>query len=354
VCPDSATIEVTVLPLGDLSCDCPLNGSVATVDVTCFGDCSGEVTVSDSLGFAIDYSLDGLSWQTDSTFINLCAGNSVVYSRNTFYGPTCIDTLSYVILTPPPFIITQLDSINETCYNDCDGEITITSPGALLYSIDNGATFQNTNAFSNLCVGNYNIVTVDSAGCMANGIINITGPPKVIAAFSVNPQPTFVPFTEITFTNQSQGAINYTWSVGGLDTFSSSNLIYEFAQEANEYQVCLYISNSNGCTDEVCNLVIIKEELNVFIPNAFTPDFNNTNEIFKPVLKLDMVDEYSFEIYDRWGEKIFKTNDPTEGWDGTVQGKSTLVQTGVYIYKVKVRDTNNKYHNYIGSVNLIK
>lgn len=353
-CPDSAQIDVIVLPLGDLSCDCPLNGSTATVNVSCFGDCDGEVEVTDSLGFAIDYSLDLMTWQSDSTFLNLCEGNQVVYSRNTLYGPLCVDTMNFIILTPPPFLITQLDSINETCYNDCDGEITITSPGALLYSIDNGSSFQNDSLFTSLCPGFYEIVAVDTAGCMTSGMINVTGPPEVIADFTPDPQPTFVPFTEITFTNQSQGQTINMWSISGVDSFSTESLVYEFAQVQDEYQICLYIENDNGCRDEICKMIYIKEELNVFIPNAFTPDFNNKNEFFIPVMRLDMVLEYTFQIFDRWGELIFETEDPTQGWNGAVNNGTDIVQTGVYVYKVKIKDTNSKYHNYIGNVNLIK
>ncbi len=352
ICPDSATVQITILPLGDILCDCPLNGFVTTVDVLCFADCNGELLVTDSLGFAIDYSLDGLTWQTDSTFLNLCAGNSTVYTRNSLYGPSCIDTLNYTIQGPLPFLITQLDSINETCFQDCDGEITITSPGALQYSIDNGASFQNTGIYTNLCVGNYNVVTVDTSGCIANANINVTGPPEVIAAFDISPQPTFVPFVEITFTNNSSGATNYFWDIAGTDTFTTRDLVYSFPEKADEYEVCLAVTNNNGCPSQVCQYVIIKEELVVFIPNAFTPDDDNVNESFRPKFNIDMVVEYDFMIFDRWGELIFSTGAPINGWEGTYKGRP--VQQGVYVYKIKIKDTNNKHHDYTGSVNLIR
>ena len=352
ICPDSSTVEVTVLPLGDILCDCPLNGYTTTVAVKCFGDCNGELAVTDSLNYAMEYSLDGLAWQTDSTYLNLCAGNDIVYTRNTLYGPTCIDTINFVIQSPPQFVITQINTIDETCYQDCDGEIDITAPGAFSYSVNNGVSFQDSSSFTNLCVGTYQIQINDSAGCIANGVAEINGLPEVIAAFSISPQPTFVPFTEITFTNESQGAANSLWNIVGLDSSSSTNFVYQFKEEAGEYEVCLSLTNQNGCSDDVCNYVIIKEEINVFIPNTFTPDFDNLNEIFKPIIKLDMVVEYSFVIYDRWGELIFSTMSAERGWDGTYKGK--FAPTGLYVYKIKIKDTNNEYHNYFGNVNLLK
>ena len=353
-CPDSASFNITIRPLGDIVCGCPLNGYTTTIDEVCFGACEGEVLVKDSLGFAIDYSIDGLTWQVDSNFTNICAGNYTAYTRNPEYGPECIDTLHFVITTPPQVLISQIDSINETCFEDCDGEINITSLNADFYSIDNGVTFQTDSLFTNICVGEYVIITKDSADCETTGVVNITGMPKITIDFTANPQPTFVPYTEVTFTNNSEGQTENLWIVQGVDSFVTENLVYEFEQIKGEHQVCLTIKNVNDCDAEICQTIVIKEELDVYIPNAFTPDFNDKNETFKPVLRIEMVVEYNLQVYDRWGSIIFETIDPTQGWNGTINGGSKIAPTGTYVYQIKVKDTNGKYHNYTGGVNIIK
>ncbi|MFA9211848.1 MAG: gliding motility-associated C-terminal domain-containing protein, partial [Moraxellaceae bacterium] len=69
----------------------------------------------------------------------------------------------------------------------------------------------------------------------------------------------------------------------------------------------------------------------VFIPNTFTPDGNEFNNIFKAIVDLDPL-SWKLEIYNRWGELIFETTDKNETWDGTYEGKPA--KEGTYTYKV--------------------
>ena len=76
---------------------------------------------------------------------------------------------------------------------------------------------------------------------------------------------------------------------------------------------------------------------NLKIPNAFTPNNNNRNEVFK-IVDGDQYDLQSFEIYNEWGQKIFATND-NSGWDGTIKGEVAPQPTYVYIITA---NCNNK------------
>lgn len=352
-CPDSATVQVTILPIGDLSCGCPLNSSVVTTNVICSYDCNGQVVVNDSLGFVAEYSLDGNIWQTGNGFPNLCPGNYQVYTQNTFYGPTCRDTVDFSIQAPAPVVITALSSTDETCFGACNGEINLTAPLAYFYSIDNNP-FQDSTRFTNLCVGNYDITVRDSLNCFADTSISIGGPSEVIANFNVSTNITFVPFTELTFSNRSLGANSYVWNFIGLDSLFSTNITYKFPDQVDDYQVCLTATNSNGCSDIFCNWIIVKEELGIYIPNSFTPNNNRLNDTFKPVLIKDKVVEYTFLIYDRWGQLIFETNDPDVGWNGTDKDGSKIIQSGVYVYNLKVLDSDNIEHKKTGKIQLLK
>jgi gliding motility-associated-like protein len=76
-------------------------------------------------------------------------------------------------------------------------------------------------------------------------------------------------------------------------------------------------------------------ELEVFVPNAFTPDGDGLNDFFGPVFSdPDMLIEYNFSIYDRWGIRIFETKDPNLPWIGQVDEGEHYVQDGVYIWKI--------------------
>lgn len=97
--------------------------------------------------------------------------------------------------------------------------------------------------------------------------------------------------------------------------------------------VSLLVSNQYGCKDSIVKTIQIYL---LYIPNTFTPNYDQTNDLFKPILSL-LAREYEFTIYKRWGEQIFKTNDYKDGWDGIYNGN--LVGDGVNTLKLLI---NNK------------
>ncbi|MEI6574984.1 MAG: gliding motility-associated C-terminal domain-containing protein [Bacteroidota bacterium] len=88
----------------------------------------------------------------------------------------------------------------------------------------------------------------------------------------------------------------------------------------------------------------------VFMPNAFSP--KGYNNIFKPVSSFVDNTGYIFQIYNRWGEMIFETHDPTLGWDGTYKGD--YVPAGVYVYYVKCKTSESQVYERRSTVTVIK
>ncbi len=88
----------------------------------------------------------------------------------------------------------------------------------------------------------------------------------------------------------------------------------------------------------------------LFVPNAFSPDLNNINENFGP--KGQYISRYKFQIYNRWGEKIFETNDCMVPWDGTF--KNERCQEGVYLYHIEALGADNKSYNLQGTFTLLR
>lgn len=106
------------------------------------------------------------------------------------------------------------------------------------------------------------------------------------------------------------------------------------------------------------NVACIVPSSVIYIPNSFSPNDDLKNEVFKPSILFikqnsdNDLYNYSFEIFNRWGERIFYTNKTEEGWDGNVRGQKSPI--GVYIYKVKAIGLDGVYHTINGNVTLIR
>jgi gliding motility-associated-like protein len=118
------------------------------------------------------------------------------------------------------------------------------------------------------------------------------------------------------------------------------------------YPITLTVTDINGCQDEVTKNVIIRGEYGIYIPNAFTPDFDGKNDMFGPQGFGISPENYHFMIFDRWGEKLFDTDVLFKPWDGFYKG--TRVQEGVYVWKLFFKDINKKKHELIGHVTIIQ
>jgi large repetitive protein len=178
------------------------------------------------------------------------------------------------------------------------------------------------------------------------------------ADFTFGPQPTTVMHPTIDFDNLSSNADLYNWTfdVGGLEDQSTvENPQYTFpSANPGTYEVCLEANTLEGCSDVICQNVVIDEEFIIYVPNAFTPGGGDLiNNEFKPIVKGEDPLKYSFMVFNRWGELIFETSHSSEGWDGTYKG--LMSQQDVYVWKVTCIDASSKNpHEYIGHVTLLK
>lgn len=121
------------------------------------------------------------------------------------------------------------------------------------------------------------------------------------------------------------------------------------ATEQTTYSVTVYNDNECEGTDnyEVRPDCISKS----FIPTAFSPNGDGLNDVFKPTLI--NFEDYELKIYNRWGEKIFESENANRGWDGTYKG--VKVQNGVYTFRMRYKTTeDNLWQNVGGVVNVVR
>jgi gliding motility-associated-like protein len=183
--------------------------------------------------------------------------------------------------------------------------------------------------------------------------------PQPIASFYADPQPAGILDPTINFFNTTVGANGYYWNFGdpaainGSNNSTDVNPSHEYTY-TGLYSVNLVATSLKGCTDTARINVEISPEFALYIPNTFTPDGNGLNDVFQPMGVGIDEENYRMDIFDRWGENIFSSNNFRKGWDGTVKGSSTIAEQGVYTYKVMAKDIMGNKHPMVGHVTILK
>lgn len=174
-----------------------------------------------------------------------------------------------------------------------------------------------------------------------------------VAAFSANPTQVEI-YDPVAFTNLSTGAATYEWNFGDFTgTFSEVHPVHIY-EEQGFYLVYLVAFTQFGCSDTASQAILVEEPILYYVPNTFTPDNDQYNQSFKPLMTQGMeILGYQMVVFNRWGEVLFESNDAEFGWDGTYGGK--IVQDGTYIWKIKYRVKGvDKPQEMSGHVNLIR
>ena len=153
------------------------------------------------------------------------------------------------------------------------------------------------------------------------------------AAFFISPNPGTVDNSTIYFTADDTDNAQYEWNLDGLQLGNAIHAHQWFNDVlGSDHEICLNVMDRYGCADTLCQEVSIVVPA-IWSPNAFTPDGDGLNDKYIPRL-FDMVpSEHLFQVFDRWGELIFSTTDPVEGWDGAVGG--SIAPQGVYVWRME-------------------
>lgn len=168
----------------------------------------------------------------------------------------------------------------------------------------------------------------------------------------VNPYPTVFAGRDTTF-NLDEPMFLHATGTGTLAWTSGEGIFCSVCPNTKitaTHSGCYVIETVNqfGCKakDEVC--IDITTDYGIYIPNTFTPNEDGLNDVFLAFGY--SISEVSMEIFDRWGEKLFSSNDQKLGWNGTY--KSTPCKNDVYVYKIAYKGLDSKKHSKTGHVTL--
>ncbi|MBL7902390.1 MAG: gliding motility-associated C-terminal domain-containing protein [Bacteroidia bacterium] len=176
-----------------------------------------------------------------------------------------------------------------------------------------------------------NVYYSDVHSCSNASTLLISAYPKPRAEFEYFPAKPIAGIDRVEFTNRTQGSKQngWAWLFSSGDSLWGENVSFLF-QEAGTYPVALLVSNEWNCLDTVIKAVPVLEDFALYVPNAFTPNGDGLNDVFRAAGT--GIHSYRLEIYNRWGHNLFASEDFLQGWDGYYKGEPS--QEDVYSYKI--------------------
>lgn len=342
-CTDTVTKTLTALPV--LTAVTHAINNVSSCPGICDG--SGYVQSVNNQGpYTIQWT--NLPVQTD-TIINLCAGT---YTVTVTDSAGCMATATLTI-TEPPALAMSVAVTPAYCGGKCIGTVSAqVSGGTPPYSIiwSNGST---SAAQQNLCAGDYTVSVTDANGCTLTPATLSVLHSDSIPVLTVTPDSAVIYYGQ-SVNLQATAATNYIYNWQPPTYLSNSSIANPISTPAQDIQYVLTVTDQYGCSVSDSSYIkviqYICDEPEIYIPNAFSPNDDNTNDVI--YVYGGQIKELLFRIYDRWGEKVFETTKPGEGWDGTYKGKK--VMPGVFVYYVEATCYDNEKFFKKGNLTVIR
>lgn len=227
------------------------------------------------------------------------------------------------------------------------------------WSISDGNTILNQDDVSVLFEnpGSYdvNLTLTNAAGCsyIAPQPITLQSYAPPIAGFLASPQPTTILDSEIYFSDASEGfpIVDYAWTFSTtsgelLGGSNNANPVFEFPNNGGAvYLVNLEVTDIHGCTDVISNnnsingsggfgldgrIVVIEDIFQFYVPTAFTPNNDGLNDVlFFEGADIDPT-RFKLQIFNRYGEVLFESTDPSIPWTGNIRGGDHFAPNGTY------------------------
>lgn len=333
-CFNKDTVVVTVNP-SNLSV-----GATATV-VSCYGKSDGTATAIVTGGSGSYNYMWFPGSYTSGSVQNLVAGTYSVMVTDAV--TSCRDTGMVTIIQPPDFSIAA-SSQDATCgLPNGSAAVAVTGTGAFTYSWSTNPA-QTTSAATGLSMGVYTVSVYDTANCRKDATVTINDQGPVGASFITSGTTGDAPLT-VSFTNTTTNGNVYIWDFGDGNGATTTNASHVY-ETPGTYEVVLTAINA-PCSDTARVTINALVPLDFIIPNVFTPNGDNINDLF--TIKGQGMTDFSAKIFNRWGEALYEWYDPAAGWDGGDQ------DDGTYFYIIQFTPLQATVPSvYTGSVTLIR
>lgn len=174
-----------------------------------------------------------------------------------------------------------------------------------------------------------------------------------VAQFSTSPDQLSNLDSELIIMNESQRAVQWKWLFDAKDSTIIEEPTYTFA-DTGIHQIQLLVWDQYDCQDSISMIIDVVPQTTYFLPNAFTPNSDGKNDLFIGKGVLDGVRNFEMSIIDRWGQVVFSTTNPDEGWNGQMGTTGKQLPNGVYVCNVSFKKPRGEQEQLKGFVTLLR
>lgn len=346
-CKNRDSIEISYFP--------QLVANAETMDILCANDCNGVSETNPIGGSGSGYTYVWSTSETSQNIENLCPDS---YSVTVTDDRGCVGEAEVTVNAPPPLSM-SITTQDVECPNDADGAIEITTvEGGVpfyMYSVNN-EPFTEVNGKAGLSGGSYVVQVMDENGCLVTETILIEEPDGYVIDAGQDEKILLGESTTLNAVILPLSDQEISWEpTEFLDCPTCPNPSLR-PTETTLYTLTV-TDIMSGCFLIDSVLVQVEPIREVFIPNAFSPNGDGSNDNFTIFGGNAVQEIIDLKIFDRWGELLFENqnfvpNDPSLGWDGHLNGKP--VNPSVLTYFVKVLYIDGTDDMITGSVTLIR
>jgi gliding motility-associated-like protein len=153
-------------------------------------------------------------------------------------------------------------------------------------------------------------------------------------------------------TQYAHEIIKRNWKVENTVYENTKFIEHKVNTKEGDFKIELWVKDIFGCEGYASSELIVSPPLNLYIPNAFSP--NGDGPSINNVFKVTVTEHGSFQmlILNKWGEVIFESKDPEIGWDGTVNGMKC--EPGIYAYVIQVENQLGGNRGFKGTLTLLR
>jgi len=316
---------------------------------SCHGFSDGEIQIQPQAGLP-PYDFQWSNGGENATNPNLSAGS---YSVTVFDAKGCSASRSFELSEPPP-LEPQLTAESTLCNGQVDATIFVDAKGGTppyLFA-PNGTAFQGLAQVQDVQPGVYTFPFQDANGCQIVDSVTVPEPPPLELQVPDPVGLTLGDSLSVVISDNASRMLNYHWmpEAGVRCPSCAATSLRPF--ETTNYTITAI--DENGCSVQAQWLVEVQRDQAVFVPNAFSPNGDGYNDRFEIFTGQSVEQLVDFQVFDRWGNLQFEAQNCNKNcsWDGTARGEK--MESGVYVYAVKVSYLDGFEEIVTGDVLLIR